>query len=300
MTPEALHPAQIQEPPPQPSSVSSTDAERKVALLEAEIDALRSRLSGADTGVEVAVLNDEQVLQSVGIYRYHHPLENAAAYRERLTALGEQIAELVKLGDAISCSNLFTYDNSLAKGKKMTKDLGRLMLRAYNAEVENSLRSMRAGNIDTAKKRVETARRTISQLGSLMEMHISDAFHSLRIQELELTSDFLMRKQEEREQAREERARMREEKRAAAELAEERERLDKERAHIETALAALRSTGQTSQELEDRLAAIDSAIQQNDFRAASIRAGYAHVISNQGAFGKGVVKIGLTRRLTPN
>ncbi|MEZ5975458.1 MAG: DUF4041 domain-containing protein [Planctomycetota bacterium] len=143
---------------------------------------------------------------------------------------------MVKLGDAISCSNLFTYDNSLAKGKKMTKDLGRLMLRAYNAEVENSLRSMRAGNIDTAKKRVETARRTISQPGSLMEMHISDAFHSLRIQELELTSDFLMRKQEEREQAREERARMREEKRAAAELAEERERLDKERAHIETAL----------------------------------------------------------------
>jgi hypothetical protein len=36
-----------------------------------------------------------------------------------------------------------------------------------------------------------------------------------------------------------------------------------------------------------------------DDRAANVRAGYVYVISNVGAFGDDVVKIGLTRRLDP-
>src|SRR5699024_3570424 len=36
-----------------------------------------------------------------------------------------------------------------------------------------------------------------------------------------------------------------------------------------------------------------------DYRAANQRAGYVYVISNIGAFGEGVVKVGLTRRLEP-
>ena len=45
--------------------------------------------------------------------------------------------------------------------------------------------------------------------------------------------------------------------------------------------------------------AVDGAIAHNDYRAANIRAGYVYVISNRGAFGAHVVKIGLTRRLEP-
>jgi hypothetical protein len=47
------------------------------------------------------------------------------------------------------------------------------------------------------------------------------------------------------------------------------------------------------------LAAVKEAIAQNDFRQTNIRAGYVYVISNRGAFGPNVVKIGLTRRLEP-
>jgi hypothetical protein len=133
----------------------------------------------------------------------------------------------------------------------------------------------------------------------MMEMHISDGFHGLRLAEIELTGDWLMKKQEEKEEAREERARLREEARVAKELAAERERLDKERTHLANALSALRETGGSDPNLESRLAAVDDAIAQNDFRAANIRAGYVYVISNRGAFGDHVVKIGLTRRLEP-
>jgi Domain of unknown function (DUF4041)/T5orf172 domain len=173
------------------------------------------------------------------------------------------------------------------------------MLRAYNAEADNVIRSLRAGNVETAKRRLEASRTAIARLGALMEMQINDAFHALRIEEIELTADWLMKKQEEREAAREERARLREEARVQRELEEERVRLDKERAHLNNALEALRAQGREDADLIERLAAVDQAIEQNDYRAANIRAGYIYVISNEGAFGVGVVKIGLTRRLEP-
>ncbi|TDN46407.1 T5orf172 domain-containing protein [Curtobacterium flaccumfaciens] len=194
---------------------------------------------------------------------------------------------------------MFTFDNSLAKGRKMSDDLSKLMLRAYNAEADSSVRSLRAGNVETAKRRLEKSRDAIAKLGSMMEMRISPAFHALREEEVELTSDWLMRKQDEREREREERARLREERRVQQELDAERERLDKERALIEQTIAQLRLNGQIDPDLERRLLAIDEAITQNDFRTANIRAGYVYVISNRGAFGPDVVKIGLTRRLEP-
>ena len=194
---------------------------------------------------------------------------------------------------------MFTFDNSLAKGRKMTNDLAKLMLRAYNAESDNSIRSLRLGNVVTAKKRLEASRTAIARLGRMMEMRISNQFHELRLEEIELTADWLMKKQEEKEAAREERARLREERRVEKELAAERARLDKERTHIQNALAVLQESGEQDPELEAKLADIDEAIEQNDYRAANIRAGYVYVISNRGAFGENIVKIGLTRRLEP-
>jgi hypothetical protein len=287
-------------PPPAPSLLGLVDdaLTARLTVLEAENAALRAQLAGADDA-SLVVLDDERVLQEVGIYRYHHPLEHAAAYRDKLDELAARIAELVRGARAIEASNLFTYDNSLAKGRRMTSDLGKLMLRAYNAEADNSIRSLRVGNVVTAKKRLEASRSAIAKLGKMMEMHISDDYHALRLEEIELTADWLMKKQEEKEAAREERARLREERRVERELAEERERLDKERAHLLNALAAIRATGADDAELADRLAAVDEAIGQNDFRSANIRAGYVYVISNRGAFGDNVVKIGLTRRLEP-
>lgn len=300
---EGSDPARGSLPSPAGATIAGTslptDADRRVALLEAENAALRAQLDASSSATDVIVLDDERVLQDVGIYRYHHPLENASAYRDRLDELGTRIADLVKARGAIEMSNMFTFDNSLAKGRRMANDLAKLMLRAYNAEVDNSLRSLRAGNVVTAKRRVEASRAAIMNLGRMMQMRISDAFHALRLEEIELTADFLMKKQEEREAALEESARLREERKVAAELEEERATLNKERSHLLNALEALRSSGSSDAELEQKLAALDDAIAQNDYRAANIRAGYVYVISNRGAFGVDVVKIGLTRRLEP-
>lgn len=298
---EEYRPPQVaDEPIPKSDALKSLTVDQRVAFLEAENAGLRARLEAANTDAnEVALLNDERILQDVGIYRYHHPLENAVAYQGRLSELATRIAEMVKADRAIEKSDMFTFNGSLAMGRRMTKDLAKLMLRAFNAEADNAVRSLRAGNVVTAKKRLGASRAAIANLGKIMEMRISDAFYALRIEEIELTADYLMKKQEEREAAREERERLREERKVALELAAEREKLNKERAHLVTALEKICASGSTAPELENRLAAVDGAIAQNDYRAANIRAGYVYVISNRGAFGDHVVKIGLTRRLEP-
>lgn len=284
--------------PPLPSANGEVDRLRaEVARLTAELERIRAE---HDPGV--VELDDEKVLQEVGIYRYHHPLQNAAAYKDRLEELQARIAATVKAGEAILASDMFTYNNSLAKGRKMTSDFSKLMLRAYNAEADNCVRALRAGNVVTAKQRLDKAVESIAKLGSMMEMRVNPAYHQLRFEEIELTADYLMKVQEEKEAAREERERLREERRAEQELAAERERLDKERAHYLNALEALRASGDDDAaiaEMEHRLADVDQAIEQNDYRTANIRAGYVYVISNPGAFGRHMVKIGMTRRLDP-
>lgn len=285
--------------PPQSAVPARLDEVEQLRRRVRELEAARAESTSATSpGV---VLTDQQVLQDVGIYRYHHPLEYADAYRERLAALNQQIDATITAGEAVLATDMFTMDGSLAKGRKMVADLSKLMLRAYNAEADNCVRSLRSGNVTTASRRLSAAVAAIEKLGQMMEMRINPAYHQLRLEELELTADFQMKIQEERERAREEREQLREQRRAEQELAAEKERLDKERTHYESVLAVLQAKGDetAAAEMSERLADIDRAIADNDYRIANIRAGYVYVISNIGAFGPGVVKIGMTRRLEP-
>ncbi|WP_262005625.1 GIY-YIG nuclease family protein [Streptomyces sp. FIT100] len=52
-------------------------------------------------------------------------------------------------------------------------------------------------------------------------------------------------------------------------------------------------------ELEGKLAELGAELEAVEAREANIRAGYVYVISNVGAFGERMVKIGMTRRLDP-
>lgn len=64
---------------------------------------------------ELVELNDAVLLQQVGIYQYHHPLENAAAYKVQLGEIRTRITDSVRTKAAIESSDRFTYNNSLAQ-----------------------------------------------------------------------------------------------------------------------------------------------------------------------------------------
>jgi hypothetical protein len=184
----------------------------------------------------------------------------------------------------------------------MVKEFSKLMLRAYNNEADTAVHAMKPYTLESSIQRLQKARETISKLGATMNIQITDSYHQLRVEELELTADHLAKVAEEKERAREERARLREEEVARREYEREQERLRKEYAHYDATAATLREQGDVrgAERAQAKLAEIQNAIDGINRRAANVRAGHVYVISNVGAFGENMVKIGMTRRLDPN
>jgi hypothetical protein len=259
--------------------------------LTAEIEACRSQL------VETREL---ALLQEVGVYEYAHPLDDALAYKDALNALKQQIKAAAK-GDAVTCQVDWAVNGSVKEGQKLGRDMAKLMLRAYNAEADNAVRVVKPHTREAVKKRLTTMRDTIGKLGVLMRIAISEDYHQLRLHEIDLTADYLVKVEAERDEARAERERLREEAKVMKEIERERARLAKERAHYATVVAKLEANGDLDvlARAQEQLASVDGAIAGVDQRAANVRAGYVYVISNVGAFGPDVVKIGMTRRLDP-
>lgn len=251
---------------------------------------------------QIVQTNELALLQEAGVYWYRHPLTDAVAYQQELMQIEARIkAAVLKDGGAVFGATNWTVNGSEAQGHKMVSETSKLMLRAFNAEADNAVRSLKPHKLEAAVDRLRKVAATIERLGKTMSIQISDAYLRLRIQELELTADFLHKAAEEKEAERAERDRLREERKAQQELERERARLDKERQHYENALAALVQKGDEdgAARLREQLGDVQRAIVDVDYRAANIRAGYVYVISNIGSFGDAMVKVGMTRRLDP-
>ncbi|MEU4743059.1 DUF4041 domain-containing protein [Actinosynnema sp. NPDC023658] len=269
------------------------------AAVHAQLDEVRRQVAQAHR--ELVPITDELVFQQAGVFRYHHPLENAEAYEARLAQVNTAMKQMIKDRQAVEADSNFTFNGSRVEGARMVNDWCKVMLRAYNAEAENCLRVMKAGSVQTAKTRLDRTAEAIGKLGRMLNIRIARRYQDLRRQELELTADYLRKKQEEKEAERAARARLREEAKAQAEFRREIEKLDKERNHLVNVRQALLDKGDeaAARKIQVELDDVDAGLQGLRDREANIRAGYVYVISNVGALGANMVKIGLTRRLKP-
>lgn len=265
-----------------------------------ERDALTAELE--ELRCQVVVTKEAAVLQEVGVYEYRHPLSDAVAYKAELARLRDQIKTMaMKDGGAVEATTDWSVGGSAAQGRTMVRNYSKLVLRAYNAEADNLVRGLKPYKLHSSVDRLTKVTTTVANLGKTVDIRISDAYHRLRVQELELTADYLEKVAEEKEREREDRERLKEERIAQQEMERERARLDKERQHHENALRALEEKGdeEAAVRLRAQMAEIDRRIEDVDYRAANIRAGYVYVISNVGTFGERIIKVGLTRRLDP-
>jgi len=266
----------------------------------ANLKAVKTELTEARRAI--VETTDTALLQEVGIYCFRHPLTDAVAYQAKLKSIENQIKAMAKKdGGAIEAANDWTVNGSAAEGRKMVREFSKLMLRAFNGEVDNLVRTMKPYKLKDAISRLSKSALTIQTLGKTMKIRIAYDYLKLRIQELELTADFLQKQAEEKELERLQRERLREERKAQQEIERERAKLEKERQHYANALESLVAKGdeEGAARLREQLADADRAIADVDYRAANIRAGYVYVISNIGSFGERMVKVGMTRRLDP-
>ena len=274
--------------------------------LREEADGLRQQVVQQNVALNevlarIVQTEDMAVLQEAGVYEYRHPLDDAVAYKARLERLKDEYKSMVRGDSAVLSSTTWHVNGSVAEGRRMVRDFSKLMLRAYNAEADNLVRSMRPYKVQASIDRLDKTAQVIARLGKTMSIAISPAYHQARITELQLTADHLAKVEEEKERVRAERERQREEQQAQREYEKEKTRLLKERSHYVTALAKLEANADDTgaADLRSKLADVDQAITDVEGREANVRAGYVYVISNLGAFGEHMVKIGMTRRLEP-
>lgn len=248
-----------------------------------------------------SVYTDATVMVDFGLTDYAHPAKNSTEIGLELEYVRTQIKEMIRNKTAAKATQNFTFNDSASRGRKFVADMSKMMLRAYNAEAENCVLTVKAGNGEAAKKRLERAREQVSKLGVMINLEITVNYHRLRLQELSLALQYQNTVKAEKEAEKERRAQLREERKAQQELEAERAKLGKEKSHYERIISTLREQGKDieADEMEAKLEEINQQIESVDFRAANIRAGYVYVISNIGAFGNKMVKIGMTRRLDP-
>ena len=268
--------------------------------LEEQINSLRQGL----LDLKKSLIETEEIamLQEVGIYQYSTVLESSIGYSEKIKEIEAEIKKRnLADGGAIKAANDWVVNGSASEGKKMIKEFSKLMLRAYNGEVDDAIRTLKPYKMQAAIDRVDKVEKSIEKLGLTMSITIDDTYHQLRISEIKLTADYLEKKEEEKEKQKEEKLRLKEEEKAQKEFEREKEKLNKELMHHQSILQKANESGNAKviEEENLKIVEIQNGINGVEERSANIRTGYVYVISNIGSFGEEVMKIGLTRRLDP-
>lgn len=292
------------------------ESKAELSLVETHLKQRQDELNNAiadlqKTKSEIVETKETVLMQSFGIYTPRYSFMNSDEYKAHLLEIREKQKNMVKNKTAVTGSSSWTVNGNAAKGNKMVADMQKLLLRAFNSECDDVIEHVKYNNIAASEKRITSSRDAISKLGAIMSVGIVPQYYQLKIEELHLAFEYAQKKQQEKEEQKEARARMREEAKLAKEIEEERKKLEKEQQHYQNALqriiAQLETASETDRtaieekkaELEAQLDRIDKEFKDVDYREANQRAGYVYVISNIGAFGENVYKIGMTRRLDP-
>ncbi|WP_298880483.1 DUF4041 domain-containing protein [uncultured Polaribacter sp.] len=248
---------------------------------------------------------------SYGLYNPHFNFDDSEKYKNKIIEIRQKQKDLIKTKKAVICQTKWDVNGSTREGTKMTNRNIKLMLRAFNGECDSSILKVRWNNILNLEKRIEKSFELINRMGETTSIEIQEEYLSLKIDELRVTHEFKEKKHNEREERKSEQRELREEIRVQKEIelakkeAEKEEKrylklLEKAKLEIDKKHGfELEKYNQRISELENQLLKARELKERAISRAQITKSGYVYIISNIGAFGKDIYKIGMTRRLEP-
>ncbi|MDD1980421.1 DUF4041 domain-containing protein [Pseudomonas asiatica] len=266
----------------------------------------------SDLQGHILVWEEMILLESFALYQPKFKLTSSLEYKSRLDAAREHQKTMIKTGTAATGNMAWTVNGSQAQGRKLVTDMIKLVIRSFNNEADYCVDNVKFDNVELGEKRILKSFEACNRLGKIMDVEISRKYLSLKIDELHLAHEFQIKKQEEKEEAKRAREELREQQKLEQEIRAAREKIAKERKHFVTAMRDLQARLEKAESEEERApllaklaeveagrAELESEEKLIDYREQNAKAGYVYVISNVGAFGEGVYKIGMTRRLEP-
>lgn len=266
----------------------------------------------ADKKKQIIVIDEEILLESFALYKPKFTFTKSEEYKNRLEQIRENQKQLIKSGQAVTANENWTVNNSRSEGKKMVNDMKKLLIRSFNNECDYCVDNVKFNNMESSEKRIEKSYEVLNKLGRIMSARISDSYRKLKYDELHLSHEYQEKKQEEKEEQKRIREELREQQKLEQEIRQAREKIAKEKKHFAQAIKDLEARllnhlnaneagliNEKLSEMKDQLQELEKEEKTIDYREQNAKAGYVYIISNIGAFGENVFKIGMTRRLEP-
>jgi len=295
---------------------AKTSALDDAQVLERSTSDLRTKYATAFSRMgefsrEVNRLEENLESLEIGVYRPHFTYADTDSYKTAIETVRQGQKDLIKAGRATVCGKQWAVGGSKREGAKMIRQTEKLILRAFNAGAEAALSNVTWNNYDTMCARLEKAAEILNKHGPMLEISLTPEYKRQRLEELQLVYEAAEKRREEKEQQREQRAAQREEERVQRELLKVQEDAAKDETRFIMALTKARAELSAAQEseraamqarlakLETDLAAAHDRKERAIAQAQLTKVGHVYIISNVGAFGDQVVKIGMTRRLEP-
>ncbi|WPC67211.1 DUF4041 domain-containing protein [Rhodoferax ferrireducens] len=292
--------------------------ESRLASVQAQAAATQTDLEAARSQLQVVqqqILGAEDTVQleSFSLYEPKYQFTNSIDYKNRLGEIREDQKRTARgLSAAVDAWDSYAVEFTKVQWKKLRKDALKLALRSFNSESEYCVDNVKFSNLEKMEERIRRSFETCNKLLKAIDAWWKDIVLERKLQELYLAHEYQVKRQEEKEAARQAREDQREQEKLEKEIREARAKIEKERRHFTSALQKLQlriGAANDQQERDDLQTRIDELSSQNskldeeertlDYREQNARAGYVYVISNIGAFGEGIFKIGMTRRLEP-
>ncbi len=299
------------------------DIEKVVSEKKREIENIKKDISGLkeeyqqkklvfdNLQKEISLLEEQSGLIEYGLYKPHFDFDTSDKYKNALMQNYDLQKDMVKNQDAVLCSTEWTVDGSKAAGRKMTNKNIKLMLRAFNGECDAAISKVRWNNVDKMEERINKSFEALNKLNEVNKIYITQKYLKSKLEELYLTHELEEKKYQEKEEMRQRKEEAREEEilrkeieRAIKEAEDDEKKLNNQLNKLQK--EAEEKTGdelafllEKIKLLENRVSEAQKRKENAEHRRDIIKSGYIYVISNIGAFGEDVFKIGMTRRLEP-
>lgn len=101
---------------------------------------------------QLTVLESDIAMEEFGLYKPRYDFASSLEYKDKLNVIREMQKAMIKSKSAVNYSENWTVDGSKAKGKKMTNDNIKMILRSFNNECEAAINKVKFSNIQSIEK----------------------------------------------------------------------------------------------------------------------------------------------------
>lgn len=283
---------------------------KKNNLIE-EINKYKTELN--ELTEKIDIYTDTIVFSEIGLYEPIYNFMSSLEAKEKLLECRKEQKEMIKQGIAVNTLQEITYNGSKSEGKKALKSFTKQMLRCFNFECQVIIDKVTIKNILKSEQKIKKSYEDINKFNEkYASLNISQEYLRLKIEELYIAYEYALKVEEEKEKIREQKAKEKEERILQKEINTRKKIIDKDIKHYEKIIEELKNKlekCEVDSEKEELIKEIQDKEKEKeeknkekeelDYRQSNATAGYVYIISNIGAFGKDVVKIGVTRRLDP-